>query len=359
MSIVSCPRCGDKVSLPPAASATALVQCPLCLEEYFLSDALIQLPPMLKVVGGHASAGEKENDYRLAEPVAAAVGASMFDTGSGGATTVTPRPQLRTVSRPRRQEKSAIGEVLKVVLGGVAGLAGGLLVLWWGFGVDVGDLGPRVSKVQYLRFLVPPKLWDNSVPSGKQRAPLDTLTAEPKSANGGGRRTKSGGNAGGFASDFEPWDEPEVGSGGGLGGSGFTSDPAEEPGTADGRPAAKTGGRQTAKKKVDDDPFTSLEDIGAETKPASDPLELKIDDPLQAVTPPKTSDSTESNPDEPPVAGDDSDTEKPEKNKPSREPAEEDEKDTEKNPSETPAENNPAEEKPAAESDTEKDAEAG
>ena len=65
MTIVSCPRCGDKVSAPPAASPSALVQCPLCLEEYFLSDALIQLPPMLIVVGGHAPAFEKE-EYRLA-----------------------------------------------------------------------------------------------------------------------------------------------------------------------------------------------------------------------------------------------------------------------------------------------------
>lgn len=103
------------MSLPPAASPAALVQCPLCCEEYYLSDVLIQMPPMLVVVGGHAAAAEKDSNYRLAEPVAAAVGQASFDTGVGA---VTPsRPQLRTVSRPRRPEKSAVGEIVKVVLG--------------------------------------------------------------------------------------------------------------------------------------------------------------------------------------------------------------------------------------------------
>ena len=175
MSIVSCPRCGDKVSLPPSASPSALVQCPLCCEEYYLSDALIQLPPMLIVVGSHAAPADQESDYRLAEPVAAAVSEGSLDAGIG---TVTPsRPQLRTVARPRRPEKSAVGEIVKVVLGGAAGLAGGLLVLWWVFGVDVGELGTKISQVDYLRFLVPQKLWDQSVRSEKDAAEFEPLAA--------------------------------------------------------------------------------------------------------------------------------------------------------------------------------------
>lgn len=287
MSIVSCPRCGDKVSVPPAASASAMVQCPLCLEEYFLSDALIQLPPMLKVVGVHAAAGEKESDYRLAEPVAAAVGAAMFDAESAGVSTVSPRPQLKTVSRPRRQEKSPVGEIVKIVLGGVAGLAGGLLVLWWGFGVDVGDLGPRVSKVQYLRFLVPPKLWDRSVPSGKDSPTLDTLTAEPKSRASGGAgapvaKESDDTASQGLHTDF-----------------GFGIDPGPV-GTPRGKSAAKSG----------DDPFASLEELNGETKPASDPLELKIDDPL-TIAPPETIDLPTKNAEPTPEAADDRETSEP------------------------------------------------
>ena len=353
MSIVSCPRCGDKVSVPPAASGSAMVQCPLCLEEYFLSDALIQLPPMLKVVGGQAVVGEKDSDYRLAEPVAAAVGAAMFDAESAGVSTVSPRPQLKTVSRPKRQEKSPVGEIVKIVLGGVAGLAGGLLVLWWGFGVDVGDLGPRVSKVQYLRFLVPPKLWDRSVPSGNQSPTMDTLTTEPKSrANGGAgaRVAKESDDTAsqGLHTDF---------------GFGIDPGPARTP---RGKAAANNG----------DDPFASLEELSGDTKPAGDPLELKIDDPL-SITPPETSDLTTKN-EATPQAVDDRETnesrDKPPKEakgdneaNPGEPPNPGEENRSQTNPNESPAETEPveknaakddsADENPAEENSQERDEE--
>jgi hypothetical protein len=257
MSIVSCPRCGDKVSVPPAASTSALVQCPLCLEEYFLSDALVQLPPMLVVVGGHAAAGEKEGEYRLAEPVAAAISEAEF--GASGGTAVAARPQLRPVSRRRPQEKSAIGELVKVVLGGMAGLAGGLLVLWWGFGVDVGDLGPTVSKVQYLRFLVPPKLRAQTVPPGNESSQLDTMNAESGQGRGDAKQQS------------------------GEDGTGGDSQPASDGDKAQGKPAT---GKENKKgnKPPEEDPFAALDLPGA--KPAAgDAPELKIDDPLSAIKP--------------------------------------------------------------------------
>lgn len=275
MSIVSCPRCGDKVSLPPAASASALVQCPLCCEEYYLSDVLIQLPPMLVVVGGHAAAAEKDSDYRLAEPVAAAIG-QAFDTGISSSAT---RPQLRTVSRPRRQEKSAVGEIVKVVLGGAAGLAGGLLVLWWFFGVDVGELGPKLSKVDYLRFLVPEKLWDQSVRSEKEPADLEPLD-DAKQAKASGKKTKSAGGASQVAGD---------------------SSKEGVAGTGDDTPSK--GSKQA-------DPFLTLDDLGIESKPApTGAAEVTLDDPLSAVTPPKKK-PTEAPPAESKTGDDDSDAAK-------------------------------------------------
>ena len=257
MSIVSCPRCGDKVSVPPAASTSALVQCPLCLEEYFLSDALVQLPPMLVVVGGHAAAAEKEGEYRLAEPVAAAVSAAEF--GASGGTAVAARPQLRPVSRRRAPEKSAIGEIVKVVLGGLAGLAGGLLVLWWGFGVDVGDLGPTVSKVQYLRFLVPPKLRAQTVTPDQNPTPLDTMNADSGQGKGDGNRQQG--------EDVASDDSQPVGDGN----------------RAPGKPAK---GNKKGIKPPEEDPFAALDLPGA--KPAAgDSPDLNIDDPLSAIKPPK------------------------------------------------------------------------
>jgi hypothetical protein len=259
MSIVSCPRCGDKVSLPPAASPSALVQCPLCCEEYYLSDALIQLPPMLVVVGGHAAPAEKAGEYRLAEPVAAAVSQAEF--ASSADTTVAARPQLRAVSRRRPKERSVVGEIVKVVLGGVAGLAGGLLVLWWLFGVDVGDLAPKVSKVGYLRFLVPPSLRAQTVPPGNEPSQLDTMNADSGQAQGDGSRQS------------------------GEDGTGGDSQPASDGDKAPGKPA-KGKGTKKGLKPPEEDPFAALDLPGA--KPAAgDAPELKIDDPLSAIKPEK------------------------------------------------------------------------
>ncbi|MEX2026628.1 MAG: hypothetical protein WEH44_04995 [Pirellulaceae bacterium] len=300
MSIVSCPRCGDQVSLPPAASASALVQCPLCCEEYYLSDVLIQLPPMLVVVGGHAAAAEKDSDYRLAEQVAATVG-QAFDTGISSSAT---RPQLRTVSRSRRPEKSAVGEIVKVVLGGAAGLAGGLLVLWWFFGVDVGELGPKLSKVDYLRFLVPEKLWDQSVRSGKQPADLEPLD-DAKQAKASGKNTKPAGDTGQVAGDSSKED---------------------------------TGDDTPSKSSKQDDPFLTLNDLGIENTPApTGAADLTLDDPLSAVTPPKNK-PVETPPAESKTGDDDSDAAKekaPAEKKGEEKPAAEESKDAQ---NDTPAE---------------------
>jgi hypothetical protein len=256
MSIVSCPRCGDKVSLPPSASPTALVQCPLCCEEYYLSDALIQLPPMLLVVGGHAAAAEKDADYRLAEPIAAAVSQAAFDTG---VSTSAARPQLRTVSRPRRPEKSAVGEIVKVVLGGAAGLAGGLLVLWWLFGVDVGELGPKVSKVDYLRFLVPEKLWDQSVRSGENAAaPLEPLDDAKQTAGNGKKNATTG-----------------------------TGQVAGQPAQDRAAPASGDNDDRSGDQTKKADPLLTFDDLGAESSPPPTGSDLSIDDPLSTIEAPK------------------------------------------------------------------------
>src|SRR5687767_7943744 len=50
MSIVACPKCAEKVSLPPKAPPEAKVRCPLCGENYLLSEAMSTMPPMLEVL---------------------------------------------------------------------------------------------------------------------------------------------------------------------------------------------------------------------------------------------------------------------------------------------------------------------
>jgi hypothetical protein len=70
MSTPVCPRCQEEVSLPHGASPRALVECPLCLEQYPLSEALRGSPPLLKVIddpdAGLVAVGEPVGEFRLA-----------------------------------------------------------------------------------------------------------------------------------------------------------------------------------------------------------------------------------------------------------------------------------------------------
>ncbi|MFM7071089.1 MAG: hypothetical protein ACKO38_04755 [Planctomycetota bacterium] len=64
-------------------------------------------------------------------------------------------PRLKTSMRPRRQEKGAVGEIVKVVLGGVAGLTLTQGVLWWGFHNDPFDLGKTLGASKLTQWMVP------------------------------------------------------------------------------------------------------------------------------------------------------------------------------------------------------------
>jgi hypothetical protein len=181
MTTVSCPKCSDQVSVPASAPRSARVRCPLCQDEYDLADALAQLPPALIIV----DAGVAD------EPVLAAVGGmdaatcshigSALDHGfdshvEGGAAkgysvnvleaepshaemVSAPTPSFRSSPRPKRKEKSMVGELVKIVLGGVVGISLAIVILWWGPGVDLG-LAPTISKVNWMRWVLPQKILD-------------------------------------------------------------------------------------------------------------------------------------------------------------------------------------------------------
>ncbi|HEX5103512.1 MAG TPA: hypothetical protein VFV87_06855 [Pirellulaceae bacterium] len=160
MTIVHCPRCRDEVTVPAKASPRALVRCPLCLEEYLLSEALAELPPTLLVVGGEleeepelvgaaAATAEAGGEYGLAGEF----GGGVFDSSAPAGAMVTPaRPGVKG-ARPKRKERSALGEMIKIVLGGVIGLSLGLVVIWWLARRDPFNLGPKVAP--YAPWIVP------------------------------------------------------------------------------------------------------------------------------------------------------------------------------------------------------------
>jgi hypothetical protein len=180
MNIVRCPRCLDDVTIPLRASPKALVRCPLCLEEYLLSEALGGLPPVLEVIDGSDTADEPA----LVGASAAAVGAE-YDGGhdyhlSGGsydaaldssapARPAATRPVV-TGARPKKKERNAFVEMIKIVGGGLIGLAMGYVLLLWVLDLDVLQLGPKVAP--YAPWLVPAKF--HGQPATDSTASADT-----------------------------------------------------------------------------------------------------------------------------------------------------------------------------------------
>ncbi len=73
---------------------------------------------------------------------------------------------LPGLAMPRRkpQEASAIRKIVPPVLGGLAAFPIATLIMWYGFGKDIGSTGPTVA--QYVPWIVPQKLrgnyWENS-----------------------------------------------------------------------------------------------------------------------------------------------------------------------------------------------------
>jgi hypothetical protein len=186
MSIVRCPRCRDEVTVPAKATGKALVRCPLCLEEYLLAEALANAPPPLVIIGGEveqAAITSAADEYRLAgAPFSAA---ALDSSAPAGSSALAPRPAVRAMPRPRRQEKG--GGVLLLVnyaLGGVLGLSLGLLVLWWGFRRDPLELGPPISR--YAPFLVPAEF------QGAASANIDS-TMRPSAPSSSTAASESGG----------------------------------------------------------------------------------------------------------------------------------------------------------------------
>jgi hypothetical protein len=164
MSIVRCPRCRDEVTVPARASQKALVRCPLCLEEYVLQEALSLMPPALEVIDGSlgveepalvaAGAAAGEESYELSGPRERSAGfAGAFDASPGtGSVAAAPRPSFKG-ARPKRKERGVVGMVLGPVLGGIVGIVLAQLVLWWLFGKDPVQLGPKVA--DYVPQIVP------------------------------------------------------------------------------------------------------------------------------------------------------------------------------------------------------------
>src|SRR5205823_6268406 len=99
MTTVCCPRCRDEVTVPPGATARALVRCPLCLEQYLLAEALANAPPPLVIIGGEVEQAviqrpaETDSEYSIAS---AGFSPAAFNATAPATAAVTlPRPAIR------------------------------------------------------------------------------------------------------------------------------------------------------------------------------------------------------------------------------------------------------------------------
>lgn len=363
MTTVSCPKCRDQVSVPASAPRGARVRCPLCQEEYDLADALAQLPPALIIV----STGVVD------EPVLAAVGGMDAATGShigseldrgfdshleggsgkGFSTSVldsepshagmasAPAPSFRAAPRPKRKEKSMVGELVKIVLGGVVGIGLAIVILWWVAGVDLG-LAPTIAKVSWMRWVLPQKILEKvDKEQGNKEVNPDQL--EQINTDDGKKSSKSASDAGSETKKPKlkvPVKTEELDN----------SDPfAEKPASGIGelkiespigtKPSAKTPEKTkpatSSEEPSIDDPFKLPE---KPAKPAAKPEEPAEEKPAE------TSKEEKKPAEEKPVA------EKPKEETPKEEKPKEEPKDEpkEEKPAEKPAEPTEAKETPTA-----------
>ncbi len=139
MTIVACPKCGDSVALPGRASRLAVVRCPLCQEQFPLGEVLDKLPPALIVVDDPGAADAEAAADAALEGFAAPARQGTADGGgfaplsietAAAPATTAPRGR-RPVVRAKRKPKNPVVEGIKIVLGGVAGLAIAQVILWW------------------------------------------------------------------------------------------------------------------------------------------------------------------------------------------------------------------------------------
>lgn len=205
MTIASCPKCTDQVTMPVGVGREATVRCPLCHEEFRLADVLDKLPPVLIVVDAGpmpvhgafpaaASVTEAANLAGAIDEEAEFAGAKGFVVQRG--TPVATRDEAagarrRGRTRPRKP-KNPMVEGVKIVLGGLAGLAIGQLILWWlpwdQYRRDPAKIGPKVAK--YAAWLVPDKFRGTEKPrtaEGDASSTIDNNSQTAKQVAGNER----------------------------------------------------------------------------------------------------------------------------------------------------------------------------
>jgi len=170
MLISSCPRCDDDIRTPTNAHQEAIVRCPRCLETFPLSEIYNKFPPELEIVSEPASAlkpstagvslgydlteDEGEDDFQFKPEHPPSVATQPIS--NEGAAPMARLERERARRSPSRREPNVAMEFVKIVLGGVAGLAIAVMAIMWFGNQDVFKIVPKMPVQLY--FLVPAEL---------------------------------------------------------------------------------------------------------------------------------------------------------------------------------------------------------
>jgi hypothetical protein len=185
MTVASCPSCREEVTIPADALPDSIVQCPLCGEEFRLSEFLTQIPPELiikdpgqadsgpgfaweKVAQQATESGPRGIDVTTgadesfahesmdAAMASSSPGTTEFDFVSHPSHPAPERTESYRAEASRGAQKKPGWELFKIVAGALLALPLAQLILWWLPGTwqrDPFRLGPATGRV--LPWIVP------------------------------------------------------------------------------------------------------------------------------------------------------------------------------------------------------------
>jgi hypothetical protein len=146
MQLAQCPGCNRSI-LAPASRLPATARCPECSHEFEL-ERVAERDVLVADIVSRASA--------VSETAATTISNGVPDAGSKLDIDLRNLTSTGAAQRPTRRRRRWVWEVMKPVLGGLAGLVIAQLILWWlpgGLRRDPLELAPRLPP--QLAFMAP------------------------------------------------------------------------------------------------------------------------------------------------------------------------------------------------------------
>ena len=178
----SCPQCAREIRVPDGVAVDVHVQCPLCHAKYRLTEQMISPPPLLIVLNDVDSAvteaetfaEDKTIDVKVhpSEPSETPSSADLRPSFNFATADPPATPASKAVAtRPTRKKKNILVELVKITLGGVAGIFIALMIMLWILGNDPFNVGPLLpTAIVPERFRGPAKHDDRERPEAVQDA---------------------------------------------------------------------------------------------------------------------------------------------------------------------------------------------